>query len=190
MTTAFDAVSPEELEHLVADVWRERGWSTSVSAVSGDGGVDVVAERDNPFRQKQLIQVKHYADDNPVSAPEVQQYAGLQHQHPDADSVVVVTSGRFSEPARETATEANVKLVDGEELSDLAIDAGILNSTADEPPSTTAGVQPRTIGDGGQAGDWSRMSPSEKLIEVFRVIVLLIVFGVMLYSIWQTGLFP
>ena len=187
MASAFETVSPDDLEHVVADVWDARGWTTTVTRVSQDGGVDVVAERQNPFPQKQLLQVKHYADDNPVSAPEIQQYAGLQHQHPDADSVVLVTSGRFTEPARETAAEANVKLVGGDELAAMAADAGVLDASGDVDVSTGPS-RSRQVVDSVRPDGGSPTRLSDQIIEAIRVAVLLFVFGYMMYTLWDTGL--
>lgn len=186
MTTAFDDVPPDELEHVVADIWRERGWDTTVSAVSRDGGVDVIAERANPFPEKQLLQVKHYGDDNPVSAPEIQQYAGLQHQHGDADSVVIVTSSRFTEPAQQTAREANVKLVDGDELAALAQETGILQAVEDEAVSTGPPPGDRTRPDAvPKLSDGGGPRPSDQIEELIRVVVMLFVLAVLVYSLWE-----
>lgn len=40
------SLSPEEIEHFVADVWEVRGFETEVTQVSNDAGTDVVANRD------------------------------------------------------------------------------------------------------------------------------------------------
>lgn len=188
MTTAFDDLTPSELETLVGDVWEARGWQTTVSPDARDGGVDVVAERQNPYPEKVLIQVKHYADDNQVSAPEVQQYAGLHHQHGDADSVIVVTSGGFTSPAEETADDANVKLVGGDELAAMAADAGLLTADTGEDESREGsqrqGIDAREYSEptGGEA------SASEQVEELIRLVVMVVVLVVMVYTLWEAGL--
>lgn len=186
MTTVFDDCSPSELETVVADIWTDRGWTTTVADPGRDGGVDVIAQREQPYQEKVLIQVKHYDDDNPVGAPEIQQYAGLQHQHPDADSVIVATSSDFTQPARETAADANVKLVDGTELADMAADAGLLQTTSSDRSTTSSNpTSERTPGEGV-----SVPTPTVDAIqEVARIVIMLFVIGYMAYILWNSGAF-
>lgn len=123
-------LDPPEFESLVAEIWSRRGWNATVTQLSGDSGIDIVATRDSPFPQKQLIQVKRYGPDSSVSSPEIQQYASLRQQEDNVDSVVVVTSSRFSKPATALAGKLNVKLVDSGELYDV-IDEGDLFDVLD-----------------------------------------------------------
>ncbi|WP_262178357.1 PQQ-binding-like beta-propeller repeat protein [Haloarcula laminariae] len=112
-------LTPEEFENFVAQVWSERGWTANVTQMSGDSGIDIVATKESPFQQKQLIQAKRYGPDTAVSSPDIQQYASLRQQENNVDSVVVVTSSRFSKQAVQLAEKLNVKLVSGEELYEL-----------------------------------------------------------------------
>ncbi len=112
-----------EFEHLVADVWEQRGWETRVTTGSGDRGIDVIATKESPFLQKQIIQAKRYKQENSVGSPDIQQYSSLQKQEPNVDSVVIVTTSSFSRQAREIANKLNVKLVDGTDLSNIILDS-------------------------------------------------------------------
>lgn len=105
-----------EFEHLVADLWGEMGWDTTVSQASVDAGLDVVAEKHTPYHQKKVIQAKRYGDSTTVGGPDIQQYASLKQQVNDADSVVIVTTSSFTSSAESRATDLNVKLVDGDDL--------------------------------------------------------------------------
>jgi ribosomal protein L37AE/L43A len=111
-----------EFEHLVADVWEQRGWETTVTTGSGDRGIDVIATKESPFFQKQIIQAKRYKQSNTVGSPDIQQYSSLQQQEPNVDSVIIVTTSSFSPQAKKIASKLNVKLVDGAELSNLILD--------------------------------------------------------------------
>lgn len=135
----FHAVDPYEFESFVADLWEQQGWSTYVSPGSNDRGIDVVASRDEPVAQKHLIQVKRYAPENKVGGPEIQQYASLLHQDPDADAVIVVTTSGFTRQARELAADLNVKLIDGAGLQRLVEKYAPENdeSLADVPMAAT-----------------------------------------------------
>lgn len=108
-----------DFEHLVAEIWDDMGWRTSVTTASVDRGIDVIAERDSPFSEKEVIQAKRYKSDNPVSSSQIQQYAGLYAQEDSVDAVIVVTTGRFTSNAEEIAVDSNVKLVDGEDLCNM-----------------------------------------------------------------------
>jgi len=120
-------------EQLIGDLWSEMGWRTTVTTASMDRGVDVIAERDSPFHEKQIIQAKRYNSNNPVSSSEIQQYAGLHLQEDNVDAVVVVTTGRFTSNAQEVAAESNVKLVDGKDLCKMIRDDGVAVSIESYP---------------------------------------------------------
>jgi hypothetical protein len=112
-------LDPYDFEHVVAEVWRGMGWEAEVSQQSNDQGIDIVATKHDGVTRKELIQAKRYGPNTTVGGPEIQQYASLRQQVPDADSVVVVTTSQFSASAEDLASRMNVKLVDGEEFSKL-----------------------------------------------------------------------
>lgn len=112
-----------EFEHLVADVWEQQGWQTTVTSGSNDRGIDVIAKKNSPFRQKHLIQAKRYSAGNKIGSPDIQQYSSLRQQEDDVDAVVVVTTSSFTPEAERTAQDLNVKLIDGEELRNIIVDS-------------------------------------------------------------------
>lgn len=112
----LQGVDPYEFEQLVAALWDELGYQTTVTQSSKDKGVDVVARQSTPVEQTVVIQAKRYGPNTKVGREEVQQYASLHRQEPDADLVVVVTTGAFTGPAMEAAGDLDVKLVDGDRL--------------------------------------------------------------------------
>lgn len=115
-------LSPPEFEHLVADLWERAGYETRVSTQSRDKGVDVRAVRPADGTKK-VIQAKRYGADRKVSGPEIQQYGALRLQEGDVDEVVVVTTGAFTDQARDRARELGVTLIDGPTLVALLEDA-------------------------------------------------------------------
>lgn len=112
-------LDPYEFESFVADVWEAQGWDTEVMQASGDAGIDVIARRDTPVRETHVIQAKYYSEGNKVGGPEIQQYAALKQQLPEADAVVVVTTSSFTRAAKQRAEELNVKLINGAQLKRL-----------------------------------------------------------------------
>lgn len=122
LRTRLQGMDDYEFEHFVGDLWARMGWKTEVSQASNDAGIDVIAEKHTPYLQKKIIQAKRYSDSTTVGGPDIQQYASLRHQDPEADSAVVVTTSRFTTSARDRAEELNVKLVDGDDLVELIDD--------------------------------------------------------------------
>ena len=110
-----------EFEELVADIWEQRGWETTVTTASNDRGIDVIAKRKNPFAQKYVIQAKRYKQGNTVGSPDIQQYSSLQQQESNVDSVIVVTTSSFTAEAKKIGNKLNVKLIDGFDLSDMIL---------------------------------------------------------------------
>lgn len=109
-------MDPYDFEHFVADLWEARGWKTTVSQASVDQGIDIVATKESPFPQKQVIQAKRYARDNTIGSPKIQQYASLRQQVEGADATVIVTTSGFTRQAESIAKNLNVKLVDAESI--------------------------------------------------------------------------
>lgn len=112
-------MDPYEFEQFVADLWRKMGWDTEVSTAAGDKGVDVIARKSMPYEQLLLIQAKRYGPNTTVGSPDIQQYASLRHQFEHVDKVLIVTTNEFTQQARETATNLNVKLINGHQLVEL-----------------------------------------------------------------------
>ncbi|MFB6161260.1 MAG: restriction endonuclease [Haloferacaceae archaeon] len=103
----------DAFERLVANLYDQRGYETTVTPGSRDMGVDVWAKTD---RERVAIQVKRYAEGNTVGREVVQKLESTLARD-DADRVVVVTSSTFANTAtRYAASSPDVELVDGDEL--------------------------------------------------------------------------
>lgn len=82
----WKALRGTELESAVARLFRERGWQVETTAVTGDGGVDLILKRDGSVI---CVQCKGYA--KPVTVAAVREIAGVcsaSNAHPDRKSVV------------------------------------------------------------------------------------------------------
>jgi hypothetical protein len=142
---ALRSIDEYEFERIVAALWRRRGWQATVTRGAADRGVDVVATKDHPFPRKQVIQGKRYAADNPVGSPAIREYASLDRQEAGVDSVVVVTTSRFTDEAERTARDLNVKLVDGASISGLIADGDhydLVTEFGDPPDPSRASDDP------------------------------------------------
>jgi len=92
-------ITPREFEELVGDIYRQRGFTVHPTQYTADGGVDLVAIRKQGVHlQRLLIQCKHWPD-RTVGEPPVRDLLGAVAADPDATGGVMVTSGRYSQPA-------------------------------------------------------------------------------------------
>lgn len=105
-----------ELEQLVASLWERRGYETKRTQGRKDGGYDVIARRDHPYRRTVLIQVK--SGTTTLSSPKVREYAALRQQ-PDVDEVIIITTTDISAPALDEAHTYNVKLIGCDQFARL-----------------------------------------------------------------------
>lgn len=178
-------VDPIQFEQFIAELWTHRGWNTTLSSESGDKGIDVIATRDEPFSQKQLIQVKRYGEENTVGSPEIQQYGSLKHQEPGVDTVVVVTTSQFSSQAEELAEQLNVKLIDGKGLSKLIEQLGatdLVQKYVENVEERGTGLSDEDSSEKVDSGE-DEMGTGEAIIAVTQLLLILGVIGYVLYSI-------
>lgn len=120
-------VSPSEFEVLCKMVLVRRldTESLRVTAFGGDEGIDIEGVIDEGIVRAWLgVQVKQYAEGNSVSLDYVQRFRGAlargNHQ-----IGTYVTSSRFTGPAVDEAEDAQLCLVDGDDLVSLMVDSGI-----------------------------------------------------------------
>jgi restriction system protein len=107
-----------DLEYFLAELWAWNGWETDVTSSSQDRGIDVIATQSSPLPLRILIQAKGYGSSSTVSSTEVQQYSSLKQQDDEADIVVIVTTGDFSDPAQKIGESLDIKLIDISSLVD------------------------------------------------------------------------
>ncbi|GLS17185.1 hypothetical protein GCM10007874_02000 [Labrys miyagiensis] len=111
---AMDQITPEDYEHLCADLLRKAGWEAEVTGRSGDQGVDILARRDDTVV---ALQCKLYFG-NPVGNKAVQE-AHAAAGFSDADYAAVVSNRDFTKAAEQLARKLGVLLLHHSELGDL-----------------------------------------------------------------------
>ncbi|HEV2567619.1 restriction endonuclease [Sphingomonas sp.] len=106
-----------QFEHFVAHLLKCMGYFARVTQASGDGGVDIIAHRDELGFEPPIIKVQCKQITSTVGRPEVQQLHGaIEH----GEHGLFVTLGGFSADARTfERTKPNLRLIDGEALIDL-----------------------------------------------------------------------
>ena len=109
-----DCMDGSEFEYYVAELLRNNGYAkVSVTKLSGDFGVDIIAFKDN---KKWAFQCKNYNSKLGVS-PIQEIYSGAAKYH--AQIAVVVTNSFFTEHAKELAQDLKVLLWDRVKLAKL-----------------------------------------------------------------------
>ncbi|HIH44904.1 MAG TPA: restriction endonuclease [Candidatus Methanoperedenaceae archaeon] len=102
---------PHEFELLVGELFRQMGYTTEVTAGSGDGGRDLLVELSQfGLSHRWIVQVKRY--EGSVGVRDVREYSSLRDRD-KVDGVIIVTTGVFTKEAVQEASGYNVKLVDG-----------------------------------------------------------------------------
>jgi hypothetical protein len=116
-------IEANEFEQLVADIWGYLGYDTETTQTSSDRGVDVIASREFPYKEKILIQAKRYS--STLSGPELREYVALSKRD-GVDTVIVVSTAGFTKQAKQEAEEYNIKLINGISLGELIIREDII----------------------------------------------------------------
>lgn len=111
------AINDEEFEHFVASLLEAIGYHARVTKKTGDGGVDVIAHRDELGFEPPLIKVQCKQTFNTIGRPDVQKLDGaIAH----GEFGMFVTLGSFSSDAMTyEQMKPNVRLIDGPALAEL-----------------------------------------------------------------------
>ena len=108
---ALNHMSWREFEMLVGEAFRRRGFAVSETGGSADGGVDVILTRGGETFLVQCKQWKAFK----VGVSIVRELYGVMAAQGAAGGFVV-TSGVFTQDARQFAAGRNIELVDGAQL--------------------------------------------------------------------------
>lgn len=109
--------TPYQFEHFIAHLLKCMGYHSRVTQASGDGGIDIIAHRDELGFEPPIIKVQCKQILSTIGRPEVQQLHGaIEH----GEHGLFVTLGTFSNEARTyERTKPNLRLIDGVVLTEL-----------------------------------------------------------------------
>lgn len=107
------------LAGFVADLLQAMGYRTRVSPEGPDGGVDIVAHRDELGLEPPIIKVQVKSTGGSIGSPEVTQLYGIVGAN---ECGLFVTLGSFTIQAKNFAKEKpTLRLIDGNELVELVL---------------------------------------------------------------------
>ena len=107
------------LAEFVAQLLGTMGYRTRVAPPGPDGGVDIIAHKDELGFVPPIIKVQVKSTEGSVGDPIVSQLIGKLEQ---GEYGMVVTLGSFTTQARNTSkNKSNLRLIDGEELVKLVL---------------------------------------------------------------------
>lgn len=110
-------VDPYQFESFVAHLLECMGYYARVTAKSGDGGVDIIAHKDQLGFEPPIIKVQCKQTTSSIGRPDVTQLLGNVEQ---GEHGLFVALGTYTRDAREyDRSKPNLRLIDGEQLVGL-----------------------------------------------------------------------
>ncbi len=104
-----------EFEELVGEAYRRQGYMVTETGGGGaDGGVDLILKKNG---EKLLVQCKHWKNDK-VGVKVVRELYGIVAAE-SASGGIVISSGTFTQEAKDFARGKPIDLLDGSELLNL-----------------------------------------------------------------------
>lgn len=138
---SLDHMTWREFEMLVGESFRCQGYQVAETGDAGaDGGVDLILSKNN---EKFLVQCKQWKAYK-VSVEVVRELYGVMAAKGAAGGMVV-TSGRFTEPAIEFAKGRNIKLINGDELHAMIRETKMVSPDLSEPTTNSIRENSRPI---------------------------------------------
>lgn len=103
--------------HFVGHLLEKMGYKTRISPEGPDGGIDIIAHKDELGFEPPIIKVQVKSKDGNAGDPEV---SALYGKIGNGEFGLFVTLGSFTRPALSFATsKSNLRLIDGDQLVDL-----------------------------------------------------------------------
>lgn len=110
---------PTDFEEYVCSIFRKQGWIAKTTPPTNDGGYDFALKDKRTADLVAIGECKLYGPNNVVGRPLIQKLVGA-NATVNADNLIFVTTSSYSREAEFYAKMANVELVDGFELLEMA----------------------------------------------------------------------
>jgi restriction system protein len=125
--TFFNNLKGWEFENLIDKLVRAMGFHTEDRKRGPDGGIDILALKDEPLLQgKYVIQCKRHS--NPVGVEVIRDLYGVVHST-NANKGILITNSTFTDAAIEFSIDKQLELIDGAKLHSLLDEYELLESS-------------------------------------------------------------
>ncbi len=118
------ALDEAELTEFVAELWEQRGWSTTVFSSTTKAVYDVVAMAEDG-EERLLLWTVHRPDGGTLTETVLRRCATTRDSSQGADSATLVTTGSLTSATRERAESLDVTVLDCEQLAEAVQEAGL-----------------------------------------------------------------
>ncbi|OEH85985.1 hypothetical protein BHU72_14990 [Desulfuribacillus stibiiarsenatis] len=108
------SMHPLEFEHYIADIFRLKGYTATVTPPTGDAGKDVILIKGSDIR---LVECKRYNSPK-VTRPDIQKFHSAIIDS-NASCGYFITTGYFTKPAIEYVSDKPIHLIDLPSLLNL-----------------------------------------------------------------------
>jgi len=126
---ALSELDPIEFEKIVGKLYQANGYKVYMTKKSKDEGIDLYLEKSN---KRIVIQCKHHPERN-IGVRIVRELHGAMIDK-GASKAILVTSGYFSQPAKNYAKGKPIQLIDGQELVEMLMNTFGDNYEVFPPP--------------------------------------------------------
>jgi Restriction endonuclease/Topoisomerase DNA binding C4 zinc finger len=113
MPEYLKSMDPREFEILVCHLYEIQGYAVELTSYGGDGGIDAYLRLDSHLT---LLQCKRYKGS--VGEPAIRDLYGTI-THEEADSGLIVTTGKVSKQAKAWIRDKPINIVELEELTEM-----------------------------------------------------------------------
>ncbi len=126
-------------ERYAADIFRGMGYAVQRTGVTGDFGADLILERGG---RKTVVQCKDWNGRAGVAA--IQQITGAKAYY-GADEMITAARGGFTRAAEKLAESNGVRLLDGNDLKELAASLPGVSERFPAAAATDIGYSPQVL---------------------------------------------
>ena len=117
-----------DFEEMVAEAYRRKGYQVTEGTYGADGGIDLELRRDGKYI---LVQCKQWKSQK-VGVSVIREMFGVLTDS-NADEVIIICTGHFTEDARAFASGKPISLIDGKQLCTLIEDVQSSSQFVTEP---------------------------------------------------------
>jgi len=124
----LQSVPTADVEEFCAHIWDAYGWDSKRLHADEPAAIDLTVTQPQPAEVTGALYLARTDETSAVASDRVLYCLEMRQVTDRMDFHVLITDGKFSPEAWALAQEQNIKLVDGADLYELAVDAQLRDS--------------------------------------------------------------